>query len=270
MISASHNTNPARYHGIVDTHAHMDDPCFRDHLAEVLASEQAKGVEMIIQSGSELLSSQRSVEMASRYDCIAASVGVYPDEVLGLPKDYLEQLRELAYRPGVVAIGEIGMDRGFPGHPPMEPQERVFREQMDLARELQLPVVIHDWDADEEVLQVLRDYPQLHGAIHRIFSELSYARQFLEMGLYMGVGPQVTYPNSDKLVNLVREMPLDRLLLETDAPFLPTHGLEGQKALPSMIADVADKIAAIRSDCTPQEVIDIARANAIRLYRLPL
>lgn len=270
MNSAFRNINPARYHGIIDTHAHMDDPCFRDHLDEVLSSEREKGVEMIIQSGSELLSSRRSVEMASRYGCIVASVGVYPDEVLGLPEDYLEQIRELACLPGVVAIGEIGMDRGFPGHPPMEPQERVFREQLDLARELQLPVVVHDWDADEDVLHVLRDYPQIRGAIHRIFSELPYAREFLEMGLYMGVGPQVTYPDSEKLVDLVREMPLDRLLLETDAPFLPTHGQEGQKALPSMIADVTDKIAAIRSDCTPQEVIDIARANAIRLYRLPL
>lgn len=268
----NHNqtASSARYHGIIDTHAHMDDPCFRDHIEEVLASEQQNGVEMIIQSGSEIASSKRSVELACRFDSVVASVGVYPDEVLNAPEDYLEQIRMMACHPRVVAIGEIGMDRGFPGHPPMEPQECVFRAQLDLARELQLPVVIHDWDADEDVLRVLRDYPQITGAIHRIFSELSYARQFLEMGLYMGIGPQITYPNSEKLVDLVREMPLDRLLLETDAPFLPTHGLEGQHALPSMIADVADKIAVIRKDITPQEVIDTARANAIRLYHLPL
>ena len=131
-------------------------------------------------------------------------------------------------------------------------------------------IVIHNWDADEDVLRVLKDYTGISGAIHRIFSELYYAKQFLEMGLYMGIGPQVTYPGSEKLVDLVREMPLERLILETDAPFLPIHGMEGQKALPSMIADVADKIAAIRTDCTPQEVIDVARANAIRLYSLPL
>lgn len=267
----SEPSSSAHYHGIIDTHAHMDDPCFCDHLSEVLASEQEKGVEMIIQSGSELPSSRRSVELACKYDCLVASVGVYPDEVLGIPEDYLDQIRELACSTKrVVAIGEIGMDRGFPGHPPMEPQERVFREQLDLAGELQLPVVIHNWDADEDVLRVLKDYTGISGAIHRIFSELSYAKQFLEMGLYMGIGPQVTYPGSKKLVDLVREMPLERLILETDAPFLPTHGTEGQKALPSMIADVADKIAAIRTDCTPQEVIDVARANAIRLYNLPL
>ena len=119
----SEPASSARYHGIIDTHAHMDDPCFCDHLSEVLASEQEKGVEMIIQSGSELPSSRRSVELACKYDCLVASVGVYPDEVLGIPEDYLDQIRELACRTKrVVAIGEIGMDRGFPGHPPMEPQ----------------------------------------------------------------------------------------------------------------------------------------------------
>lgn len=265
---SSVNTRP--YHGIIDTHAHMDDPCFWDHIGEVLEAEQKRGVEMIIQSGSELASSRRSIELAGRFSCIVASVGVYPDEVLNIPENYLEQLRIMACQPGVVAIGEIGMDRGFPAHPPVEAQEPVFREQLDLARELQLPVVIHNWDADEDVLRILSDYPQIGGVIHRIFSDLPYAREFLEMGLYMGIGPQVTYPGSERLVDLVREMPLDRLLLETDAPFLPPHGQEGVKALPSMIADVADKIAAIRSDVTPQEVIDTARANAIRLYHLPL
>lgn len=272
------------YSGIVDIHAHMDDPCFRGITDLVLSHQKAHGVERIIQSGSELVSSQRSVAMAEKHDMISASVGVYPNEVVGLPDHYIDQLRELAKSSQVVAIGEIGMDYGYELHPPAETQEKAFREQLSLAVELNLPVVIHNREADADVIRILQDYPSVHGAIHRVFSPLKYARILLKMGFYMSIGPQITYPDSECLVDLAREIPMSQLLLETDAPFLPTYGMkeppllaerriegpQGIAALPSMIADVAEKIASVRNDCTPQEIIDATRVNAEKLFRLPI
>lgn len=260
----------ADYHGIVDTHAHMDDPVFRDHIGSVLEEEKKRGVERIIQSGSELPSSRRSVDLAEKYDMLSASVGIYPNETEGLPDDYIDQLREMASSDQVCAIGEIGMDLGYEEHPPVDVQEKAFRAQLELAIELDLPVVIHDRDDDNDTIRILKDYPEVRGAIHRIFSPLKDAETLIDMGFLAGIGPQVTWPDSEKLLDLVREMPMDRILLETDAPFLPTYDKKGQPALPSMIAGVAEKVSELRKDVSAQEVITAARENAKKLYDLPL
>lgn len=247
----------------------MDSPCYGPNPDEVMDKQKEKGVIGIITSGSELPSSKRSVELAKKYDFVYATVGIYPNETANLPEDYIEQLREMALSdPKVVAIGEIGMDYGFEGHPDPAIQEKCFREQLKLAEELNLPVAIHDRDADEDTLRILKDF-KVRGEIHRIFSPVEYANAFMEYGLYVAVGPQITYPNSECLVEMVKTMPLDKLLLETDAPFLPPVQLTGQDAYPDMISFVAEEIARIRGDVTPQEVLDIAYANAKALYNLP-
>ena len=253
--------------GIIDTHCHMDDPCFEGKLDQVLREQQENGVRAIINSGSELPSSLRSCKMAQKYEMVYASVGIYPNETVDQPENYLDTLRDYAKQPKVVAIGEIGMDYGFEGHPDPEIQEEKFREQLSLAQELDLPVVIHNREADEDTLRILKDY-SVRGEIHRIFSPIVYARQFVEMGIYMGFGPQITYPGSECLVQLAKECPKELILLETDAPFLPNYGME-MPATPSMIGEVARKISEIRGDMTPQEVVDVARENAARLYHTP-
>ncbi len=253
---------------IFETHAHMDDPHYADHLDEVMQGQKDAGVVGIITSGSELPSSMRSVKLADTYDFVYATVGVYPNETANLPDDYIDQLRAMAKSSDkVVGIGEIGMDYGFEGHPDPAIQERRFREQLELAVELDLPVAIHDRDADEDTLRIIKDY-NIRGEIHRIFSPVEYANAFMEYGLYVAVGPQITYPDSDCLVEMVRTMPLDKLLLETDAPFLPPAHLAGEKAYPDMISFVAEKIAEIRGDVSAQEVLDIAYENAKKLYNL--
>lgn len=252
--------------GIIDTHCHMDDPCFADRLDQMLEEQQEAGVVAIMNSGSELPSSLRSCEMAEKYDMVYASVGIYPNETANLPEDYIETLRRYAKRKKVVAIGEIGMDYGYEEHPDPAIQEKCFREQLVLAEELDLPVVIHNREADEDTLRILKDY-HIRGAIHRIFSPIEYAREFIKMGIYMGFGPQITYPGSDGLVQLARECPKELILLETDAPFLPNYGME-MPATPDMIAKVAETISEIRGDMTPQEVVDTARENAARLYHI--
>ena len=253
--------------GIFDTHAHMDDSRFNANLDAVMKSQLSLGVIGIINSGSELKSSYRSCEMADRYDFVYASVGIYPNETANLPDDYISQLRDLCKKPKVVAIGEIGMDYGFEGHPDAKTQERRFREQLELAAELDLPVVIHNREADADVLRIIKDYP-IRGEIHRVFSPLEYAEKFMDYGLYMGIGPQITYPDSGCLVSLVKSMPLEKLLLETDAPFLPPSHLAGEDALPDMISFVSEKIAHIRGDVSPQEVIDAAFKNTKKLYNI--
>ena len=253
---------------IFDTHAHMDSPCYAKDLDAVMEEQKGKGVNGIITSGSELPSSMRSVELAEKYDFVYATVGIYPNETANLPDDYLEQLRKMALSSSkVVGIGEIGMDYGFEGHPDPAIQELRFREQLKLAEELNLPVAIHDRDADADTLRIIKDY-KVRGEIHRIFSPVEYANAFMEYGLYVAVGPQITYPDSDCLVEMVKTMPLDKLLLETDAPFLPPVSLAGQDAYPDMISYVAEKIAQIRGDVTAQQVLDIAYANAKKLYNL--
>ena len=253
---------------IFETHAHMDSPCYAGDLDAVMNKQKELGVNGIITSGSELPSSKRSVELADKYDFVYATVGIYPNESANLPEDYIEQLRTMAKNSSkVVAIGEIGMDYGFEGHPDPAIQEKCFREQLELAIELDLPVVIHDRDADEDTLRIIKDY-NIRGEIHRIFSPVEYANAFMEYGLYVAVGPQITYPNSECLVEMVKTMPLDKLLLETDAPFLPPAALAGQDAYPDMISYVAEEIARIRGDVTAQQVLDIAYANAKALYGL--
>jgi len=205
--------------------------------------------------------------MSDKYDFVYASVGIYPNETENLPKDYLEQLELFCKNKKVVAIGEIGMDYGFEGHPSPKTEELRFREQLELANTLNLPVVIHDRDADEDIIKILKDY-NVKGEIHRIFSPLKAAAKFIEMGLYMGIGPQITYPNSDSIIELVKEMPLELLLLETDALFLPPYNLSGQSATPDMITYVAEIISSVRGDVSPQEILDIARENDNILYNI--
>lgn len=254
--------------GIFETHAHMDDPCYEKQIDQVMQKQKDAGVEGIITSGSELSSSLRSIALAEKYDFVYATVGIYPNETENLPEDYIEQLRNMALKSKkVVGIGEIGMDYGFEGYPDPAVQELRFREQLKLAEELDLPVVIHDRDADEDTLRIIRDY-KIRGEIHRIFSPVKYADAFMEYGLSVAVGPQITYPNSECLVEMVKHMSLDKLLLETDAPFLPPAHLAGSPAYPDMISHVAEKIAEIRGDVTAQEVIDIANKNARELFRI--
>lgn len=252
--------------GIVDTHAHMDDPCYQEHLAEILASEKKHGVSCIITSGSNLPSSRASIELAHTFEFIKASIGIYPNEAAGLPEDYIDQLREMAKDPAVVAIGEIGLDYGYEKRPAPEIEKPVFRSQLELARQLQLPIVIHDRDADEDILEILREFPEVRGTVHRFFSLPKYAKEFLKLGYYINVGPQITYPDSERLIETVRLLPMDRLLLETDAPFLPSYEAPFP-AYPSMIAEAANRIAEIKH-CTSQEVVSQAKKNAETLFSM--
>lgn len=253
--------------GIIDTHAHLDDPWFLPRIGKALGELREKGVAAVITSGSDVASSERSAALAERFEMVFASVGVYPNEVNTAPADWLEAVRELAGREKVVAVGEIGLDYGFSPDFDKKRQRDFLCAQLALAAELGLPVVLHDREADEDLLAVLREY-RPKGTIHRIASPPRYAEKFLELGLHLGIGPQITYESDGRNIReFVKEMPLRQLLLETDAPFLPPARLAGQKADPSMIAYAAEEVSRVRGDISAQEVVDIAAENSRRLFR---
>lgn len=255
--------------GIIDTHAHLDDPWFLPRIDRVLEELRGKGVAAVITSGSEAPSSERSVDLAARFEMVYASVGIYPNEVDTAPTDWLDAIRALTEREKVVAVGEIGLDYGFSPNYDRKRQRDFLCAQLELAAERGLPVVLHDRDADEDLLAILREYrPQ--GTIHRIASPPRYAEKFLELGLHLGIGPQITYEDDGRNIRaFVRDMPLGRLVLETDAPFLPPACLAGQKADSAMIAWAAEEISRVRGDASPQEIVDIAAENSRRLFRIP-
>lgn len=247
---------------LFDTHAHYDDEAFDADRDAVLAAFDG----LVIDPGCTLDSSRAAVALAARHPHVYAAVGIHPENCGDFVPQHMDELRQLARRPKVVAIGEIGLDYFLPDAD-REAQKRVFEPQLELAARLGLPVVIHDRDADEDMLDMLRRHP-VPGMIHRFFSQAQYGFAFLDMGLSLGIGPAITYPNAGHLVEVVRAMPLDRLLLETDCPFLPTCSHEGQRATSDMLAEVAETIARVRGDVSAAEVASIALANAKRLFHL--
>lgn len=260
---------------ITDVHAHYDEAVFNEDRQEVLRSLHSSGVAFIINSGSEVPSSERSVKLAEEYDFVWASVGVFPLEADtdkgGRYPDWLSNIEALSKHEKVVAIGEIGLDYRMIGEAVDKDayrrvQEEVFVPQIELANRIGKPIVIHDCEADEDFLRIFDAHP-FRGMIHRYFSELKYGREILERGLYLGIGPQITYPDSEKLLDIVKEMPAERILLETDAPFLPNYPLSC-RATSDMIEEVCRRIAEVRGDMTPDEVAVCAYENAKKLFSI--
>ena len=251
---------------LTDVHTHYDEAVFDGCRRETLLRMREKGLCAIINSGSDLPSSRRSLALAEEYDFIWASVGVFPLCAAAAPQGWLAEIEAMAAHPRAVAIGEIGLDYRLP-ETDKAVQKAVFLPQLELAQRLDMPVVIHDCLADEDVLTALEQYPA-RAMIHRFFSGLEYGRRFLEKGVFLGIGPAITYPDAGELIQLVREMPLSLLLLETDCPFLPPCRLEGETATSDMLEDVVQAVAQARGDVTPQQVADIARENAMRLFSI--
>ncbi len=248
---------------ITDTHAHYDETAFDSDRKQVLDSLHENGVEFIINSGSDVPSSERSAALARSYDFVYASVGVFPLSAYDVPQGWEESIRKLAEDERVVAIGEIGLDYHEPDAG-KDAQKKVFRAQLDMARELDMPVVIHDREADEDVLEEIGKRP-VRGVIHRFFSRAEYGKAFIEKGIYLGIGPALTYPNAGELIKTVEAMPLSLLLLETDAPFLPSYAREGERADSMDIKDVISAISSIKG-IPEEEVAESAYRNAMALF----
>jgi TatD DNase family protein len=260
---------------LVDTHAHLDMSRFDgDRDAAVERARQAQ-VAAIVNVGIDLESSRRAVRLAAEHDLVYAAVGIHPHYARRLDGTALAALRELAEQPKVVAVGEIGLDF-FRDLSPRDVQRRAFRAQLAWAGELGKPVIIHDRDAHGDILDMLVEWAQEMqtsplagrlGVLHTFSGDLAMAEKAIEMGFYLSVSGPVTYPDERRLPEIVRAVPEERLLVETDCPYLPPQAHRGQRNEPAYVRLVAEKVAEVRG-VPLSEVAEATTANARRLFGL--
>lgn len=259
---------PEDYFEIYDSHAHYDDSAFQEDRAWLLEKQlPLSGVRCVINMGTRLLTCASTVGLSDLNPYIFAAVGIHPEEIDGsLPEDWLQCLRVWLERGDAVAVGEIGLDYHWEDCAPRERQREVFAAQLSLAKELDLPVCVHDRDAHADVLELLREYrPQ--GVLHCFSGSLEMAREILDLGMYIGIGGAVTFKNAKKVLRVAAGIPLDRLLLETDAPYMAPEPHRGRRNDSSLIPHTAAKIAELRG-ITTREVLEASNRNIRRLFRL--
>ena len=236
---------------IVDTHAHLDFSAFDDDRQTVIRRAEAAGVRWIVNPGADLESSQRAIRLAEVYAGIYAAVGVHPHDAQTVTPSTLRELRRLARHPRVVAIGEIGLDY-YRDLSPRQMQREAFRQQLELAGELCLPVILHDRDAHDDVLSILdewktgrRDRP---GLFHAFSGDIAMAQRVVEMGYYLAIGGPVTFRNAGHLREVAVAAPADRLVVETDCPYLTPHPHRGKRNEPAFVRLVVERIATLRGE----------------------
>lgn len=263
---------------LIDTHAHLDDNRFGNDIAAVIQRALQAGVNSIITIGADVASSQAALAIAQCYDGIWATAGVHPGNAETTQAD-LDALGDLIKRPQVVAVGEIGLDYYWDDNPPPDVQRRTFEAQLGLASEAAKPVVIHIRDkaerreAYDDTLAILSNWLSAHrttgspGVLHCFSGELAFADAALELGFYLGIDGPVTYPNAHTLRRVVAQVPLDRLLLETDCPYLAPQARRGRRNEPAYLTYVAEKIAEVKG-ISVENVALATTANAKRVFDL--
>ena len=248
---------------IFDSHAHYTDKAFNDDRENMLGSLKESGICGVINCGADLLSSEKSVALSEKYDYIYCACGVHPEEVDGLPENYIDILRNMAQNEKCVAIGEIGLDYYW-RQDNKELQKKVFEEQILLAKELGLPIIVHDREAHEDTLAILKKHKP-KGVLHCFSGSVETAKEILKLGMYIGLGGAVTFKNAKKPVEVAEMLPLDRLLLETDCPYMAPVPMRGKRNYSAYIEYVAEKIGEIKN-LDPQTVTDQATENTKVLF----
>ena len=252
---------------LFDTHAHLDDRAFAEDRAELLEALPGQGLKLLMNPGCSLESSRNVVKIAARYDYIYAAVGSHPDVADEVNEAVIEEYRELCkLNPKVKAIGEIGLDYHYEDIP-REIQLKAFRMQMELARELGLPVIIHEREAHEDGMAVIREFPEVTGVFHCYSGSAEMARQLVDKGWYIGFTGVLTFKNARKAVEVASSIPLDRIVLETDCPYMAPEPFRGKRNDPGKLYRMAEKLAEIRG-LSVEEVHRITLENGKRLYRI--
>ena len=247
-----------------DTHAHYDSGKFNADREEVLRAVHESGVALIVDPGDCAATSARAVAIAQEYDFVYAAVGWHPEEAAGWTDDSLEQIRALAAQPKVCAIGEIGLDYYWDASTKAT-QEIMLRAQLELALELDLPVIIHDREAHGDSLRIVCDYPGLRGVFHCFSGSAEMAKELIRRGWYLGFDGPVTYKNARKTVEVALECPLDRMLLETDSPYMAPVPVRGTRNDSRNVRYIAEKLAALRGLDT-DELIRLTAENGRWLF----
>jgi TatD DNase family protein len=253
---------------IFETHAHYDDDRFDGDREELLAAVRGSGIYPVINVGSSIASTGTTLELAKTHDFIYAAVGVHPSDIADLNEETFAWLREQTAGEKTVAVGEIGLDYYWDKEPEVQENQRYwFGRQLELARETKLPVIIHSRDAAAHTMQVMKAHhaEEIPGVVHCYSYSPEMAEEFVRMGYYIGVGGVVTFKNAKKLVETVKAIPIERILLETDSPYMAPEPHRGTRNDSRNIPYVIDKIAALKG-LTPQEVERVTEENAYRLF----
>ena len=251
---------------LFDTHAHYDARRFDSDRHELLASMEQNGVGRILNAGCDLESSRMAMELAHQYNFIYAAVGSHPDDADHVDGALVDTYWELAKDKKVVAIGEIGLDYYYEDVP-REQQKKAFRMQMELARELNLPVIVHERDAHGDGLEIVKDFPDVTGVFHCYSGSLEMARELVKLGWYVGFTGVLTFKNARKALEVAENVPLHRIVLETDCPYMAPEPYRGKRCDSTMLPRMAEKLAQLR-DKTVEEIEQITWENGCRLFRL--
>ena len=252
---------------IIDTHAHYDDEAFDTDREALLMSMYDGGIEKIVNVCASVGGFQDTVDLMEKYPFIYGAVGIHPDDADKMTQETLDEIRRLSHMDKMVAIGEIGLDYYWAENPPRELQQQVLRAQLDIAREEKLPFMIHSREAAEDTLNIVREYMQggMYGGIIHCFSySREIAAEYLKMGLYLGIGGVVTFKNARKAVETAKSIPLNRILIETDCPYMSPEPNRGKRNSSLNLPYVAQAIAELKG-ITAEEVIDVTRQNAEKL-----
>ena len=248
---------------IFDSHAHYDDNAFENDLTDTVWQMKTNGVVGIINGGVNYESSAKIVELSKRFDIFYSAVGVHPEDLYSGEKFSPDKLLNLVRDPKTVAIGEIGLDYHWDTHP-ADFQKVWFEDQLDFAKQVDLPVIIHDREAHGDTLEILKKHKP-KGVLHCFSGSNEMAKEILKLGMYIGVGGVVTFKNARKTVEVVKELPLDRLLLETDAPYLSPEPFRGKRCKSDLIYFTARRIAEIK-EIAVEEVLKASMENIKTLF----
>ena len=252
---------------LFDTHAHMDDHAFDADRETLLAGLPGQNIGLLMNPGCSLESSRNAVKLANQYDYIYAAVGSHPDAADEVNEAVLEEYRRLIREnPRVKAIGEIGLDYHYEDIP-REIQLRAFRAQMELAREQNLPVIVHEREAHEDGMKVVEEFPEVKGVFHCYSGSAEMAKWLVSRGWYIGFTGVLTFKNARKAIEVAASIPMERIVIETDCPYMSPEPFRGKRNDPGKIYRMAEKLAEIRG-IRPEEAQAITLENGKRLYRI--
>ena len=254
---------------LIDSHAHLDDERFKGDTKEIISRFEQDKLELVINIGADLESSKRSVALSQEHDSIYAAVGIHPHSAKEIDENTLDALRDLSKQGKVVAIGEIGLDYHY-DNSPRDVQKKWFREQIKLAKELDLPIVVHSRDASQDVFDIIKEESEdgkLRGVIHCFSESVEMAREYIKLGFYISLGGPVTFKNANTPKEVAKDVPLDRLLIETDSPYLTPTPNRGKRNEPKYVRYVAEEIAYLR-EISYEVLKDATNENAKRLFNI--
>lgn len=251
---------------LFDTHAHMNDPVFDEDRDALLQGLPKQGVGLVMNPGCSLENSRQAIAIAEKYPFVYAAVGTHPDTADEVNEAVIEEYRRLCCHEKVKAIGEIGVDYYYETIP-REVQLKAFRMQMELARETGLPVIIHERDAHDDGMRMIKEFPDVTGVFHCYSGSAEMARQLVKMGWYIGFTGVLTFKNARKAVETAQAIPLERIVLETDCPFMAPEPFRGKRNHPGYLYRMAQRLAELRN-LSVEEIENITTENGKRLYRI--